>query len=399
MELEFHRNAKILKATEIPDPKEGEDYIIPACISSTLADVHRTRMDLDTTLKNFAKEVGEGVPTMDSHNQKLGLGVTSNGKLADEQVFADLSLVPDTPLSAEASYPNTDIFVKMIRRRAVQDVSVGAYGGTWECNICGRDMWRAYGCYHWPGYIYQIEDADTDKIREVECVPVIKDAHLAEVSFTYSGANKDAKVIENSAQLIERAANHAEAGWLNRKQIGFINNSFGAALDVRSANDNKTPIIQGGFSTMDLTQAKARITELETEVGTLKSQKTELQTRNTKLETTNTDLASARAELDIERADLQAKTIEDYKVYRDKNLTGEALLAYEKKLSKYDLRELKEEHEIMQTLGKSKAEETGDEVESGQKTTQTDKSNDSDRQAHADDVPEWVRNARKTAQQ
>ena len=81
MELEFRRNAKILKAIEIPDPKEGEDYIIPACISSTVVDVHRTRMDLDTTLKNFAKEVGEGVPTMDSHNQKLGLGVTSNGKL------------------------------------------------------------------------------------------------------------------------------------------------------------------------------------------------------------------------------------------------------------------------------------------------------------------------------
>ena len=396
MELEFRRNAKILKAIEIPDPKEGEDYIIPACISSTVVDVHRTRMDLDTTLKNFAKEVGEGVPTMDSHNQKLGLGVTSNGKLEDEQVFADLSLVPDTPLSAEASYPNTDIFLKMIRRRAVQDVSVGAWGGTWECNICGRDMWRAYGCYHWPGYIYQIEDADTDKIREVECVPVIKDAHLAEVSFTYSGANKDAKVIENSAQLIERAANHAEAGWLNSKQIGFINNSFGAALDVRSANDNKTPIIQGGFSTMDLTQAKARITELETEVDTLKSQKTDLETQNTVLETTNKDLSVAQAELNIERANLQAKTIEDYKVYRGKNLTGEALLAYEKKLSKYDLRELKEEHEIMQTLGKSTAEETDDEVESGQKTIQADKSSAS--QNHSDDVPQWVINARNSAQ-
>ena len=398
MELEFRRNAKILKATEIPDPKEGEDYIIPACISSTLVDIHRTRMDLDTTLKYFAKEVGEGVPTMDSHNHKLGLGVTSNGKLEDEQVFADLSLVPDTPLSAEASYPNTDIFVKMIRRRAVQDVSVGAYGGTWECNICGRDMWRAYGCYHWPGYIYQIEDADTDKIREVECVPVIKDAHLAEVSFTYSGANKDAKIIENSAQLIERAANHAGAGWLDSKQIGFINKSFGAALDVRSANDHTTPIIQGGFSTMDLTQAKARITELETEVNSLKSQKTDLETRNTALETTNNDLAGARAELDIERTDLQAKTIEDYKVYRDKNLTGEALLAYEKKLSKYDLRELKEEHEMMQALTKSNAEETAEEVESGQKTTQTDNSSDSGTQNHSDDVPQWVINARTAAQ-
>ena len=398
MELEFCRSAKILKAIEIPDPKEGEDYIIPACISSIAVDVHRTRMDLDTTLKNFAKEVGEGVPTMDSHNHKLGLGVTSNGKLEDERVFADLSLVPDTPLSAEASYPNTDIFVKMIRRRAVQDVSVGAYGGTWECNICGRDMWRAYGCYHWPGYIYQIENADTDKIREVECVPVIKDAHLGEVSFTHLGANKDAKVIENSAQLIERAANHAEAGWLNSKQIGFINNSFGAALDVRSANDYKTPIIQGGFSTMDLTQAKARITELETEVSTLKSENTDLQTEKTELETTNKDLSVAQAELNIERANLQAKTREDYKVYRGKNLTGATLLAYEKKLGKYDLRELKEEHEMMQKLAASDTDESddADKVEPGQKTRQTDNSSTS--KNHSDDVPQWVINARNSAQ-
>ena len=392
MELEFRRSGRgILKAIEIVEPKEGEDYIIPACISSTAADVQRTRMDLETTLKNFEREVSEGVPTMDSHNRELGLGVTSHGSLEDEMLLADLGIVPDTALSGNASYPNTDIFVKMIRRRAVQDVSVGAYGGVWECNICGRDMWRAYGCYHWPGYIYQIEDADTDKIREVECVPVIKDAHLAEVSFTYSGANKDAKIIENSAQLIERAANHVEAGWLDSKQIGFINKSFGAALDVRSANNYKTPMIQGGFSTMDLTQAKARITELETEVDTLKSQ-------NTELETTNTDLASARAELDIERADLQAKTIEDYKVYRDKNLTGEALLAYEKKLSKYDLRELKEEHEMMQDLVKPKAAEGSDEVEAGQKTIQTDKSSDSGAQNHSDDVPQWVINARTAAQ-
>ena len=86
-------------------------------------------------------------------------------------------------------------------------------------------------------------------------------------------------------------------------------------------------------------------------------------------------------------------------MYRGKNLTGEALLAYEKKLSKYDLRELKEEHEIMQTLGKSTAEETDDEVEPGQKTIQTDNSSDSVSKNQSDDVPVWVQNARKSLQQ
>ena len=118
-------------------------------------------MDLDTTLKNFAAEATAGVVTMDSHNNQCGLGDTRAGELREEQVWAELTVVPDTPLSALASYPNTDIFIKMIRRGKIRDVSIGASGGTWECNICGhryvaqRSMLR-----HWPGIVYQIEQDD-----------------------------------------------------------------------------------------------------------------------------------------------------------------------------------------------------------------------------------------------
>ena len=89
---------------------EGEDYVIPACISSTAIDSHHSRMDLDTTLNNFVAEATAGVVTMDSHNNQCGLGNTRNGELKEEQVWAELTVVPDTPLSALASYPNTDIF-------------------------------------------------------------------------------------------------------------------------------------------------------------------------------------------------------------------------------------------------------------------------------------------------
>ena len=242
MNIEFRRHAQLQKDIDIPDPSDGEDYVIPACISSTAIDSHHSRMDLDTTLHNFVAEATAGVVTMDSHNHQCGLGNTRAGELREEQVWAELTVVPDTPLSALASYPNTDIFIKMIRRRKIRDVSIGASGGTWECNICGHDMWRSGRCYHWPGIVYQIEQ-DDGSFKVMTCIAIIKDAHLSEVSFVYSGANPDAKIIENTDLVIHRAQCHANDGHLDQKQLTYLNKRFGAELDIRRANDYSTSTI------------------------------------------------------------------------------------------------------------------------------------------------------------
>ena len=354
----FYRRVPLLDVRAMKDDDDEDDdkdYIRPAQISSTAVDEHRTRMDLETTLKNFVTEANAGVPTMDTHNRKLGVGITSDAQLEDSIVIANLSVVRGVPLGAEASYPHTDALIRMIEKNVVKAVSVGAYGGIHRCNVCGNDMWRSWDCYHWPGVTYIIEDENSDKKREVECIPVIEDAHLGEVSFVPIGSNRDAKIID-------RAARHAEEGRLSSKQIVHINRMFGSGLDLRSANDTNIPII-GGFDSMDLKEAQAEIQRLEGENKTLKTDKQ-------KLERSNEELKGAKVELDKAQGDLRQETIDLYKEYRGNKITGAQLTAYEKRLDSFDLENLKIEHEQMSGLA-SKAEPP--EVESGQRTVQDDK--------------------------
>ena len=197
-----------------------------------------------TTLKNFVAEATAGVVTMDSHNHQCGLGDTQAGELRDEQVWAELTVVPDTPLSALASYPNTDIFIKMIRRRKIRDVSIGASGGTWECNICGHDMWRSGRCSPLAGDClsdragrWQLQGADLYR-------GIIKDAHLSEVSFVYSGAKpRREKSLKTQISLFIGRNPTRTTGILTRSNWTYLNKRFGAALDIRRANDYSTPTL------------------------------------------------------------------------------------------------------------------------------------------------------------
>ena len=355
----FYRRVPLLDVRAMKDDDdddEDKDYIRPAQISSTAVDEHRTRMDLETTLKNFVTEANAGVPTMDTHNRKLGVGITSDAKLEDSIVIANLSVVRGVPLGAEASYPHTDALIRMIEKNVVKAVSVGAYGGIHRCNVCGNDMWRSWDCYHWPGVTYIIEDENSDKKREVECIPVIEDAHLGEVSFVPIGSNRDAKIID-------RAARHAEEGRLSSKQIVHINRMFGSGLDLRSANDNNIPII-GGFDSMDLKEAQAEIQRLEGENKTLK-------TTNQELERDVEELQTAKATLDIERQDLRTEILSLYRDWRGDKITGDQLKGYEKRLDSFDHAGLKMEREQMSELvSKMDPPVT---VESGQQTSQEDK--------------------------
>lgn len=355
----FYRQAPIIEIKAMPEDDEEEDkpYIVRAEISNDAEDAHDTRMDPHTTLKNFVKDANSGVPTMDIHSKTNGIGVTSQAMLKDNRVLANLSVYPGEPLGMSASYANTDVIIRMIRRKVIKSVSVGAYGGIHRCNICGNDMWRSWDCYHWPGIVYIIEEEGSDKKREIKCVPVIEDARLGEVSFVPIGSNPDAKVIE-------RAAQHAKEGLLSSKHIIHINRMFGADIDMRSANDSNNPTtIAGGFNSMNLEQAKTRITELETENNTLKGTNAELERKNEELKGVDSELAKVRT-------DLRQKTLDHYKTYRGKHLTGQQLTDYEKRLDSFDMTNLQLEHDQMSEL----AERTeSPEVESGQQTNQDDK--------------------------
>ena len=360
------------------DEDEDKAFIVRAEISNDQEDAHDTRMDANTTLKNFVQDANQGVPTMDIHSKKNGIGLTSEAMLKDNRVMCDLSVYPSEPLSAEASYPNTDVIIRMIRRKVIKAVSVGAYGGIHRCNICGNDMWRSWSCRHWPGIVYIIEDEGSDKKREIKCVPVIEGAHLGEVSFVPIGSNPDAKVTA-------RAVQHAEEGLLSSKHITHINRMFSADIDLRSANDNNIPII-GGFSTMDLEQAKAKITELETENKTLTD-------TNQELERSNAELKNAKVELDKEQENVRRETLALYREYRGEKLTGDQLTAYEKRLDTFDLAGLKLEHEWLRNSNIGSQADTL-KVDPGQQTSQEDKtkanSGENAERAMSQGLPQWA---------
>ena len=359
------------------DEDEDKAFIVRAEISNDQEDAHDTRMDANTTLKNFVQDANQGVPTMDIHSKKNGIGLTSEAMLKDNRVMCDLSVYPSEPLSAEASYPNTDVIIRMIRRKVIKAVSVGAYGGIHRCNICGNDMWRSWICRHWPGIVYIIDEEDSDKKREIKCVPVIEDAHLGEVSFVPIGSNPDAKVAA-------RALQHAEEGLLSSKHITHINRMFSADIDLRSANDNNIPII-GGFDSMDLKEAQAEIKRLEGEVKTLKADKQEL-------ERSVEELQTAKATLDIERQDLRTETLNLYRDWRGDKITGDQLKGYEKRLDSFDHAGLKMEREQMSELV-SKMDPPAT-VESGQQTHQEDKTKadpgENSERAMSQGLPPWA---------
>ena len=172
----FYRKVPIVevRAMKDDDEKEDDDYVVRAAISSDVVDDHDTRMDISTTLPNFVKEANRGVPTMDSHNNKLGVGLTSQAMLKESIVLANLSVVRGVTFGADASYIDSDTLIRMIKKGVVREVSVGAYGGIFRCNICDRDMWRSWDCWHWPGVTYIIEEEGGDKKREVTCIPLLR---------------------------------------------------------------------------------------------------------------------------------------------------------------------------------------------------------------------------------
>ena len=341
------------------EEKDAEDFTVRARLSSGAVDKHRTRMDVKTTLKNFVVEAAGGVPLMDTHNRKLGVGTTSNADLIDDVVVADLNVVRGVGLGVGASYPDTDTLIRMIEKGVVREVSVGAYGGVHRCNVCGNDMWRSWECFHWPGMSYVVGEGD-DK-REVECIPTIEDAHLGEVSFVPIASNPDAKVLA-------RAKEHAESGQLNSKQIVHINRLFDASIDLQRANDIEVNRI-GGIDLKDENVVQ------ETQLKRLTDENEKLRSENEalmeKFKTQHADLEKAQETLAAERQEIRSESLNLYRQWRGEHLTGDDLQAYEKRLDSFDLTGLKQELELLSSLVRTSPAPI--KIESGQQTNQADK--------------------------
>ena len=323
------RHAAITKA--LPENAEDDKFFRrESCISSNVIDSHRTYFGL-SSLNNFAENSGgRGVPLQDSHARQCPLGRTETGRIEEKdddvrEVYSIFRIAKDEDLGAYASYPSSNGFIRAIKREDLTDVSVGASGGYYVCEICD-DNW--YNCWHWPGIFYTLKKGEDP----VECILRMEDCELAELSLVYAGSNPDA-IIE--ARAIEALAD----GKLDRKTIDLLNKVQRLTLDRSLATDVITISNQGG-DTMDLEQAKARITELETEVGD----------KDKQIADKDGEIKSLTDQLEAERVALRDEVVEVWKQQRGEKITDERLNSYKEKIKDYTLSQIRDEREELRAL-------------------------------------------------
>lgn len=184
-------------------------FFWPAEISSNRLDFYFGRMG-ESTLKNFANDALSGVSFLDSHNSRnLGYGQSLVGTFENTgelmRTVAHFYTVPGIKFSGGQSYASTDDFILAVKSRLARDVSVGFYGGSSICDICGEDVWAIdwdnwrYMCPHMPGVEYPVGDRGESVVLATFTV---EDGRLAEVSAVYDGATPGA-VIEKAQRMVE----------------------------------------------------------------------------------------------------------------------------------------------------------------------------------------------------
>lgn len=174
---------------------ERAPFFWPAEISSNRLDAYFTRM-APTSLRNYATEAAAGVAFQNSHNQhQLGFGRSLTGTYEESgdlaRVLAEFYTFPGLRMNDVS----TDDFILGVRSGLIKDVSIGFYGGSFRCALCGRDM-LDWECPHIPGIQYPQHDAAGNVTGAELAFAWVDEAHLCEVSAVYDGATPGAAILK-----------------------------------------------------------------------------------------------------------------------------------------------------------------------------------------------------------
>lgn len=171
-------------------------FIRQAEISSERLDSYFTRMDAETTLRNYALDAAAGVTVLDSHDaRKLGVGYSFTGELSRGNdgvvtVLSDFYMVRGLEFGGQHSYRSTDDYIKAIEAGLIRKVSVGFHGYRQVCDICGENYY-SWDCPHIGGVDYPIGDQGRETVTATS---TIYDARLSEYSLVYAGATPGAQL-------------------------------------------------------------------------------------------------------------------------------------------------------------------------------------------------------------
>lgn len=167
----------------------------------------------DSTLRNIAADAADGFAFMNCHrtggwhsSSELPMGRTfcgryetiteEDGETRQRAVVGIYMLAGEMPNGN--SGPSTDTLHKAIDAGTLFDASVGLYGGSILCDVCGHGLFEYdedynFLCAHYPGSTYRMTDAEiaAQEARGVTggaCSVSLHDAHCGEVSGVYDGA-------------------------------------------------------------------------------------------------------------------------------------------------------------------------------------------------------------------
>jgi hypothetical protein len=196
------------------DPLAARDvYLLyPEAVNTNFVSDRWMFIDVPT-LKNVRAEAEEGFAFMNSH--RTG-GMSTPGELPYGRTFAGRlerwvdpdgnrftrSLVGVYMLRGRRpngeSGPSTDDLFEGIKSGTIFDVSMGLYGGTTTCDVCGQDLNERddvgmYLCPHAPGTTLEMTEDEIDAqaargVPDGKATFTLRDAHAAEVSAVYDGA-------------------------------------------------------------------------------------------------------------------------------------------------------------------------------------------------------------------
>ena len=230
----------VLTARHLLDPEiltDHQPFFWGAEISSTRIDTYDTRMDAETTLKNYAEDLIAGVAFCDSHNHnelpfgRSFAGLYVVGALDDAQQVVTPSRVIGgfyTLAGLKTNRVSTDDLINAMRGGLVRDVSVGFKPGAgfmYRCSICGLDLFD-WDCPHIPGVTYQIPDANSGELVDRYAVAWIVNARLSEVSGVYDGSTPYAMIL--------KATREAQAGRIPDRVAKLVENRARIHLPEKS---------------------------------------------------------------------------------------------------------------------------------------------------------------------
>lgn len=199
----------IVESGHVQDPSildEHAPYFWPAEISSARRDSYDTKMDPETTLKNYVEDAIAGVSFCNSHDHdELAFGrsfAAVSYETPDED--QDGALVPAvaaafyTLAGLQTNRVTTDNLIKSIRGGLSKDVSVGfkpGVGFEYRCSICNRDIWD-WDCDHVPGVTYDVKDDTTGETVKRYAIAWVCNARLSEVSSVFDGSTPSAMILK-----------------------------------------------------------------------------------------------------------------------------------------------------------------------------------------------------------